>query len=53
MLIADFNNTFFLKTSEVLKLVQKTNLNSAEREDFVESLLAVDFNNRGEEAKFK
>ena len=63
MLVADFNLTFFLKTSEVLKLVQKTKLNSAEREKFgngfnsrdkfIEGLLAVDFNNRNEEAEFK
>lgn len=51
MLAADFNLTFFLNNSEVLKLVQKTKLNSAaEREDFEEflqSLEIVDFNNRG------
>ena len=54
MLIANFNNTFFLKQSEVLKLEQKTKLKSADNEkDFVETLLDVDFNNRSEENKFK
>ena len=65
MLVADFDITFFLKTSEVLKLVQKTKLNSAEIglrvreqahvqvEEFIESLLDVDFNNRSEESKYK
>jgi len=53
VLIADFNFTFFLKQTEVLKLVQKTKLNSAESEDFIEKLLDVDFNNRNEEAKYK
>ena len=56
MLVADFNLTFFLKTSEVLKLVQKTKLNSAERENFEEFLKGlsdVDFNNRSEESKYK
>ena len=50
MLIADFNLTFFLNRMEVLKLVQKTKLNSAEREeneDFLQNLVDVDFNNRG------
>jgi len=37
----------------VLKLEQKTKLNSAESEDFIERLLAIDFNNRGEESKYK
>ena len=54
MLVADFNLTFFLKQTEVLKLEQKTKLSSAEREKkFVEDLLIVDFNNRSEESKFK
>ena len=53
MLIADFNLTFFLNRLEVLKLVQKTKLETAEKEEFVENLLAVDFNNRSEESKFK
>ncbi len=63
MLIADFNLTFFLKILEVIKLVQKAKLNSAEREKFVsgynsyfkfvEGLMAVDFNNRSEEAEYK
>ena len=63
VLIADFNNTFFLKNSEVLKLAQKTKLSNAEtrklgngqsrNEEFVEGLLAVDFNNRNEEAEYK
>ena len=69
MLIADFNLTFFLKTRlEVLKLVQKTKLNSAEDgtrarensghggeefEGFFQSLSDVDFNNRSEESKYK
>jgi len=61
VLIADFNITFFLNKSEVLKLEQKTKLNSAENgmrarenrghgeefEDFLQSLESVDFNNRG------
>ena len=37
----------------MLKLVQKTKLESAENEDFIENLLDVDFNNRGEESKYK
>ena len=54
MLTADFNLTFFLKQQEVLKLGNKTKLNSAEREkDFVETLLSVDFNNRNEESEYK
>ena len=56
VLVADFNLTFFLKTSEVLKLAQKTKLNSAERENFEEFLKGlsdVDFNNRSEESKYK
>ena len=39
-----------MKNSEVLKLVQKTKLNSAESEefeDFLQSLEIVDFNSRG------
>ena len=32
---------------------QKTKLSSAEKEDFVENLLSVDFNNRTEESKYK
>ena len=62
MLAADFNLTFFLNNSEVLKLVQKTKLNSAENgmrarenrgqggekfEEFLQSLEIVDFNSRG------
>ena len=61
MLVADFNHTFFLNNSEVLKLVQKTKLNSAEYgmrardsrgqeqefERFLESLESIDFNSRG------
>lgn len=50
MLIAGFNITFFLNDSEVLKLVEKTKLNSAESEkfeEFLESLESVDFNSRG------
>ena len=54
MLAANFNITFFLKTSEVLKLEQKTKLKTAEREkNFVETLLSVDFNNRNEENEYK
>lgn len=56
MLVADFNLTFFLNRTEVLKLVQKTKLNYADREEFEEflqNLLDVDFNNRGEESKYK
>ena len=68
MLIADFNITFFLTRLEVLKLVQKTKLNSAEIglrareqsrvqvedfEEFLQNLSIVDFNNRGEESKYK
>ena len=56
MLVADFNITFFLNKLEVLKLVQKTKLNSAEQEDFekfLQNLSVVDFNNRGEESKYK
>ena len=69
VLIADFNLTFFLKQTEVLKLVQKTKLNSAESElrareqsrvqagekfeEFLQNLSDVDFNNRNEEAKYK
>lgn len=46
----------FLNSLEVLKLAQKTKLNSAEREDFEEflqNLSGVDFNNRSEESKYK
>jgi len=60
VLIANFNK-FFLKILEVLKLVQKTKLNSAEartnagkeNEGFIEDLQDVDFNNRSEESKYK
>jgi len=41
---------------EVLKLVQKTKLSSAEREKFegfLQNLSDVDFNNRSEESKYK
>lgn len=51
MLVADFNINFFLNNSEVLRLVQKTKLNSAAEsekfKEFLESLESVDFNNRG------
>ena len=53
MLVADFNLTFFLNRLEVLKLVQKTKLSSAESEEFIANLLDVDFNNRSEESKYK
>jgi len=53
VLIADFNLTFFLNKLEVLKLKQKTKLSPAEQEEFIENLLAVDFNNRSEESKYK
>lgn len=56
MLVADFDITFFLNKLEVLKLVQKTKLNSAEQEeykDFLQNLSVVDFNNRNEESKYK
>ncbi len=67
MLVADFNLTVFLTRLEVLKLGQKAKLNSAEYgirvrenrgqgeefEEFLQNLLDVDFNNRGEESKYK
>jgi len=54
VLIADFNHYFFSKQLEVLKLEQKANrIKTAEREDFIENLLLVDFNNRSEESKHK
>jgi hypothetical protein len=54
VLIADFTQTFFLKTSEVLKLAKNDKLDiSAEKEDFIEKLMSVDFNNRCDEAQFK
>ncbi len=54
MLIANFNDTFFLKRLEVLKLEQKTKLSSADGErKFLDSLMSVDFNNRNEESEFK
>jgi hypothetical protein len=38
----------------VLKLEQKeSRIKTANGEDFVDSLLAVDFNNRSEESKYK
>ena len=61
---ADFNALNFLKTQEVLRLVEKTKLNSAgiglerdanhvQSEDFIDNLVYVDFNNRGDEARYK
>lgn len=55
VLVADFN-ALFLNKLEVLKLVQKTKLSNAEKEqfeDFLQNLSAVDFNNRNEESKYK
>jgi len=43
----------FLNKPEVLKLVQKIKLETAEEDEFIKNLLAVDFNNRCDESKYK